>query len=262
MMGNNIEDNKMPHNPRSRKRDELPVLPELAAPKYSSTKVFKPLNKSQETYLNKIQNNQITFGLGPAGTGKTFVAAMAAAEALKSKKVDRIIISRPVVEAGESLGFLPGDMNEKFTPYIQPFLEALSRILGSGHVEALVNNQRIVFLPLAYMRGWSFENTFVILDEAQNATKSQLKLFLTRIGKNCSVVVDGDGSQRDIDVNGLQDAVERLASVRGVAIHTFQVSDIVRSGIVADIIRAYSGDFDYAESEDQREGLNTFLNNS
>lgn len=247
---------------RSRSKDELPVLPDLTTPKYISTKSFKPLNKSQEIYLNKIQNNTITFGLGVAGTGKTFIAAIAAAEALKSKKVDRIIISRPVVEAGESLGFLPGDMKEKFTPYIQPFLEALSRVLGSGHVEALVNNERIVFLPLAYMRGWSFDNTFVVLDEAQNATTGQMKLFLTRIGKNSTIVVDGDGSQRDIDVRGLQDAVERLASVRGVAIHTFQVSDIVRSGIVADVIKAYSGDFDFEESEEQREGLNTFLKNS
>jgi len=252
----------MPTSKRGRSKDDLPELPDLTVPKYSATKTFKPLNKSQEIYYNKISNNTVTFGLGPAGTGKTFVAAMVAAEALKSKRVERIIVSRPVVEAGESLGFLPGDMKEKFTPYIQPFLEALARIIGTGHVEALVNNERIVFLPLAYMRGWSFENAFVILDEAQNSTSSQMKLFLTRIGKNSKIVVDGDGSQRDIDVRGLQDAVERLASVSGVAIHTFQVSDIVRSGIVADILKAYSGDYDLEESDEQREGLNTFLNNS
>lgn len=252
----------MPTNKRSRSRDELPVLPELTTPKYASTKSFKPLNKSQEVYLSKIQNNIITFSLGCAGTGKSFCAAIAAAEALKSKKVERIIITRPVVEAGESLGFLPGILEQKFQPYIQPFLEALSRILGSGHVEALVSNQRIVFLPLAFMRGWSFNNAFVVADEMQNATTSQMKLLLTRVGKNSTIVIDGDISQRDIDVRGLQDAVERLATVKGVAIHTFNTTDVVRSGIAADIIRAYSGDFDFNESEDDREGLNKFLNNS
>jgi phosphate starvation-inducible PhoH-like protein len=241
--------------------NSLPALPELRETRYQA-KTFKALNESQETYVNKIDNNTLTFCVGPAGTGKTFCAAMAAAMAFKDKLVDRIIITRPLVEAGEKIGFLPGDMNEKIDPYVAPFVDALSRIMGSGHVEALIEHKKIEFLPLAFMRGHSWNNCFVVLDEAQNVTKSQMKLFLTRIGKGTKVIVDGDISQKDIEAFGLDDAIERLAPVKGVAVHRFSDADIVRSGIVRDIIKAYSNEYLYEESSQDREGLETFLKNS
>jgi phosphate starvation-inducible PhoH-like protein len=256
----------MSNNPKSRAKgmsaaSSLPSLPDLRQPKHQA-KTYSAITTSQETYINKIADHTLTFCIGPAGTGKTFCAAIAAAGALRAKEVDKIIITRPLVEAGEKLGFLPGDMNEKVHPYVAPFVEALSRIMGTGNVEALIDNQRIVFLPLAFMRGHSWNDTFVVLDEAQNVTKSQMKLFLTRIGKGTKVIVDGDISQKDIDAYGLDDAIERLARVKRVAVHEFTNADIVRSGIVRDIIKAYSNLGDYEESEDNREGLNTFLDNT
>lgn len=238
----------------------LPVMPDLRSIKYQK-KVYKPINLTQETYLNKINNNIITFSKGPAGTGKTFVAAIAAAEAFKNKNIDQILITRPMVEAGEQMGYLPGDMNEKYYPYVAPFLQALSKIMGSGHVEALVQNGRIEFAPLAYMRGHSWDRSFVIFDEAQNATRAQMKLFLTRIGKDTTVIVDGDTSQKDGAYDGLEDAIRRLARVPSVGIHTFTNADIVRSGIVRDVIMAYSDDAPTFEEEDEDdEGLQNYLN--
>lgn len=238
-------------------KTELPSLPELRQTRYQA-KSFEPKNKAQEQYLSKIEANTLTFAIGPAGTGKTFIAALAAANAFKNKECDKIIVSRPLVEAGEKLGFLPGDMNEKVDPYVAPFVDALTRIMGSGQVEALIEHGKIVFLPLAFMRGHSWDNAFVVLDEAQNVTKTQMKLFLTRIGKNTKVIVDGDLSQRDIQVFGLDDALGRLETVRGVAVQVFTEADIVRSGIVRDILRAYSDTF--PDIPDDREGLERFLN--
>lgn len=258
------KDNEMP-KPKARTNaagNSLPEFPDLRTIRFQA-KAYSPLNDTQEAYLNKIRNNILTFCTGPAGTGKTFCAAMAAAEALQSKQVDRIIITRPLVEAGEKIGFLPGDLNEKIDPYVAPFVDALKKIMGSGHVEALIQNERIEFLPLGFMRGHSWENAFVVLDEAQNTTKTQMKLFLTRIGKNTKVIVDGDLSQRDIHVFGLDDALRRVARIRGVGVHTFTEADIVRSGIVRDLIRAYSDHtFDDSSEEEQKEGLNRFLENS
>lgn len=244
--------------------NELPVLPELRQTRHNGRQEFKPKNVAQKQYLNKIDNNTITFGIGPAGTGKTFVAAMAAAKALKDKQVDKIVITRPVVEAGEELGFLPGDLNEKYGPYVQPFVDALTRCMGSGHVEALINNGKIEFLPLAFMRGHSWDRTFVVLDEAQNITTSQMKLFLTRIGEDTKVVIDGDITQKDIAAYGLDDALTRLAKVPSVAIHEFQEADIVRSGIVKDILVAYrTGPIEpKATTFDDKEGLARFIQNS
>jgi phosphate starvation-inducible PhoH-like protein len=260
------KDNEMPKSTKSRgasgaAANSLPVLPDLRETRYQS-KVFKALNDSQEAYINKVAANTLTFCIGPAGTGKTFCAAMAAASAFKDKMVDRIIITRPLVEAGEKLGYLPGDMNEKVDPYVAPFVDALKRIMGSGQVEALVEHKKIEFLPLAFMRGHSLDNTFLVLDEAQNVTKTQMKLFLTRIGKHTKVIVDGDISQKDINVFGLEDALERLAGIKGIGVHRFSDEDIVRSGIVRDIIKAYSGKDPEGSEEQNREGLNTFLNNS
>lgn len=240
----------------------LPALPELRVTRHTGSKVFKALNESQEQYLNKVNANTLTFCIGPAGTGKTFCAAMAAATAWRNKEIQKIIITRPLVEAGEKVGFLPGDLNEKVDPYVAPFVDALKRILGSGQVEALVEHGKIEFLPLAFMRGHSWDDTFVILDEAQNITKSQMKLFLTRIGKRTRVIVDGDISQKDIEAFGLDDAVERLARLKGVGVHKFTEDDIVRSGIVKDIIKAYSNNYDFYEEpeEAEDEGLKRFLN--
>jgi phosphate starvation-inducible PhoH-like protein len=236
-------------------------MPELRAERHRP-KTYNAMNGSQEDYINKIENHTLTFCIGPAGTGKTFCAAIAAANAFKNKEVDRIIITRPLVEAGEKIGFLPGDMKEKVDPYVAPFVDALKRIMGSGQVEALIEHEKIEFLPLAFMRGHSWNNTFVVLDEAQNVTKSQMKLFLTRIGKGTKVIVDGDISQKDIEAFGLDDALERLARVKGIAVHEFTTEDIVRSGIVRDIIRAYSNEYDFYEEDDaeNREGLEKYLN--
>jgi phosphate starvation-inducible protein PhoH and related proteins len=249
---------------RNDQHSELPVLPELRMTRHTGSRVFKPKNQSQERYLNKIENNTITFGVGPAGTGKTFVAAMAASAAMRDKSVEKIIITRPVVEAGEQLGFLPGDLKEKYAPYVQPFVDALTRCMGSGHVEALLAHGKIEFLPLAFMRGHSWDNTFVVLDEAQNITQSQMKLFLTRIGNNTKVIVDGDLDQKDLNVFGLDDAIQRLAKVPSVAIHEFTEADIVRSGIVRHIISAYgSGYTNPATTDfDDKEGLSRFIDNS
>jgi phosphate starvation-inducible PhoH-like protein len=256
------KDNEMSRR-RNDVRSELPVLPELRITKHQQNRSFKPKNPSQERYLNKIQNNTITFGIGPAGTGKTFVAAMAAAAAFNSGEVEKIIITRPVVEAGEQLGFLPGDMKEKYGPYVQPFVEALSRVMGTGHVTALLENGKIEFLPLAFMRGHSWDNTFVVLDEAQNVTSTQMKLFLTRIGQGTKVIIDGDITQKDINVFGLDDALHRLAKVPSVAVHEFTDADIVRSGIVKYIIQAYSSGGAYVphlqEDFNEEEGLTRFL---
>ena len=201
---------------------------------------LKALTSIQQTYINSINNNLITFGCGPAGTGKTYVCGALAAEALANGKTEKIIVTRPVQEAGENLGFLPGELEDKFAPYFQPFKDVLEERLGKGHVQGLSKAGRIEASPLAYMRGRSFKNAWIILDEAQNCTPTQMKLFLTRIGENCTVVVNGDISQRDIKGQcGLTDAVKRLEHINAVKLITFERKDIVRSGIVQEVVDAY-----------------------
>lgn len=202
---------------------------------------FTARNQAQKKYINAIRNNCLTFGIGPAGTGKSYCAGGVAAEAMQNGQIERIIITRPAVEAGESLGFLPGDIDEKFAAYIDAFLDILNIRLGAGTVKYLMRHGRIVAAPLAYMRGRTFgEDTFVILDEAQNTTPAQMKMFLTRIGDDCKVVINGDIKQSDIKgPNGLADAVERLRGLRSVHIHEFDREDIVRSGLVRDVIDRY-----------------------
>ena len=187
-----------------------------------------------------IQSSSLVFGLGPAGTGKTFIAAMMAADALAEKRVERVIVTRPVVEAGESLGYLPGTQEEKFDPYFAPVRQVFERRLGKSRVDYLVKHKIIETMPLAYMRGHTFENCFVLFDEAQNATKTQMKLFLTRVGEYSTVVVNGDVKQRDISkADGLEDAIHRLQKIPGVKVVQFEASDIVRSGLVQRIVQAY-----------------------
>jgi len=197
--------------------------------------------KSQQTYINAINSHCLTFGTGPAGTGKSYCAAAIAADALLSGSVSRIILTRPAVEAGEQLGFLPGDVDEKYAVYIEAVRDTLNQRLGSGAVDYHLRHGRIVAAPLAYMRGKTFdEDTFVILDEAQNTTVAQMKMFLTRIGESCKVVVNGDVQQSDIrGPNGLADAVKRLEGLAGVYIHEFSREDIVRSGLVRALMDRY-----------------------
>lgn len=202
---------------------------------------FKPKNAAQKKYINAMRHNSLTFGLGPAGTGKSYCAGALAAEYLQTGQIERIIITRPAVEAGESLGFLPGDIEEKFSAYIDAFRDILNERLGEGAVNYALRHGRIIAAPLAFMRGKTFkDNTFVILDEAQNTSPEQMKMFLTRIGENCKVVINGDIRQSDIrGPNGLQDAVNKMKDINKVSIHQFEREDIVRSGLVREIIDRY-----------------------
>ncbi len=196
--------------------------------------------QSQGQYIAAIKSHKLTFGIGPAGTGKSYCAGALAAEELESRRIEKIIITRPAVEAGENLGFLPGDLHEKFDPYFDAFRDCLNERLGKGVVDCGLKNDRIVVSPLAYLRGKTFNDAFVVLDEAQNCTQSQLKMFLTRIGENCRVVVNGDLRQSDIgNKSGLKDAIDRLGSLDSVYVHEFNHDDIVRSGLVKDIIERY-----------------------
>jgi len=207
-------------------------------------KVLEPiqaLTKAQGAYINAILDNIITFGIGPAGTGKSYVVAGLAADMLREKKIDRILLTRPGVEAGEKFGFIPGELEEKYAPYIEPFRDIFNERLGRSQVDYLIKHKRICAMPIAFMRGRTFKNCWAILDEAQNTTPGQMKLFLTRIGDNCKVIIDGDIEQKDIPTqSGLSDAVSRLQHTKKVGIVEFTVEDVVRSGIVKDIIRAYS----------------------
>ena len=196
--------------------------------------------KNQSYYLSSIDRNILTFGIGPAGTGKTYVAAAKAAQALLDKQISKIVITRPVVEAGEALGFLPGELEEKFEPYFKPVRAIFEKFLGKGRLEYCIKNKIIEVLPMAYMRGHSFDDTFVIFDEAQNASKVQMKLFLTRLGESSRAVVNGDLCQRDLpSARGLEDAISRLHRIQGVQVIEFTRDDIVRSGFVQDVVDAY-----------------------
>jgi len=211
---------------------------------YTTNKSVRPLEaktSAQKNYINAIKNNCLTFGIGPAGTGKSYCAAAIAADALEAGRVERVILTRPAVEAGEQLGFLPGDVNEKFAVYIEAFRDTLNERLGSGAVDYYLRHGRIVAAPLAFMRGKTFsEDTFVILDEAQNTSVAQMKMFLTRIGEGCQVVVNGDVDQSDIrGPNGLADAVSRVKGLPRVHVHKFERDDIVRSGLVRDLMDRY-----------------------
>jgi len=196
---------------------------------------------AQQKFINAIKNNCLTFGIGPAGTGKSYCSGALAAEALESGRIERIILTRPAVEAGENLGFLPGEVEDKFAVYIDAFRDILNERLGRGVVDYCLRHGRIVAAPLAYMRGKTFDNnTFVILDEAQNTSPAQMKMFLTRIGEECKVVINGDIKQSDIrGPNGLEDAVQRVQGLPGVHVHKFERADIVRSGLVRDLIDRY-----------------------
>lgn len=216
---------------------EQELQPLTQRPKVES---LSPKTEGQRKYLNAIRHFQVTFGIGPAGTGKTFIAGAFACEQLESKAVEKVIITRPAVDAGESLGFLPGELEEKYEPYIAAFRDVLNERLGKTYVEYLLKIGRIEGVPFAYMRGRTFKNCVVILDEAQNATPEQMKLFLTRIGENCKVIINGDVSQKDIKgVCGLEDAANRVGFIPSVKTIRLTKNDVVRSGFVQEVIEAY-----------------------
>ena len=201
-----------------------------------------PKTLGQKEYLNSIRNNAITFGVGPAGTGKTYLAVAMAVKAFKSKDVSRIILTRPAVEAGEKLGFLPGDLQNKVDPYLRPLYDGLFDLLGAETFQKLVEKQAIEVAPLAYMRGRTLDDAFIILDEAQNTTPEQMKMFLTRMGVGSKVVVTGDVTQVDLpekNRSGLVDALHILKGIDGIAQVYLTEKDVVRHRLVQQIVKAY-----------------------
>lgn len=196
-------------------------------------------SQAQYQYLQMLKSKELIFGIGPAGTGKTFMAVSHAAIQLVDRHIQRIVITRPVV-ATEEMGFLPGEIEDKFAPYFEPIRRVLLNWISESHLENLLKRKRIEIAPLAFIRGMTFDDAFVILDEAQNTTPKQMKLFLTRIGRNCTVVVDGDLDQKDIKgKSGLEDALSRLQKLSQVGVFEFTEDDIVRSGLVKDILKSY-----------------------
>ncbi len=201
-----------------------------------------PRTKNQNTYFNLLNSKNIIFAIGPAGTGKTFIAVAKAVAALQEGKVNKIILSRPAVEAGEKLGFLPGDLKEKVDPFLRPIYDALYAMLPFDQVEKKITNNIIEIAPIAFMRGRTLENCFIILDEAQNTTKTQMKMFLTRLGKNSQMVIVGDITQIDLVSerdSGLKDALKKLKKVIDIGFIELNETDVVRHDLVKKIINAY-----------------------
>lgn len=205
-------------------------------------KPIKPKTLGQKKYLEAIKNNTITLGAGPAGTGKTYLAVAMAVNAFRAKEVNRIILTRPAVEAGEKLGFLPGDLQQKVDPYLRPLYDALFDMLGAESFQRYQERGSIEVAPLAYMRGRTLDDSFIILDEAQNTTREQMKMFLTRLGFNSKIVVTGDVTQIDLPdgkKSGLVEAMRILKGIDDIAINVFTEKDVVRHRLVQDIIKAY-----------------------
>lgn len=213
--------------------------------------VIKPRNPNQSQYLMNVVQHDITFGIGPAGTGKTYLAVACAVEALERQEIRRILLTRPAVEAGEKLGFLPGDLSQKVDPYLRPLYDALFEMLGFEKVEKLIERNVIEVAPLAYMRGRTLNDAFIILDESQNTTVEQMKMFLTRIGFNSKAVITGDITQIDLPRgvrSGLRHAIEVLKDVNDISLNFFTANDVVRHPVVARIVQAY----DKYEQEEAR----------
>ncbi len=202
-------------------------------------KEVEPLNFIQGEYLDAIKHNDIVFGIGSAGTGKTFIAASYAASELFHRRIDKVILTRPNVETGRGLGFLPGTLEEKYAPYLLPFDSIFTKALGKGFYEYCLKNKDIEPTPLGFLRGTTFDNCIVLVDEAQNCSKEEMKMLLSRIGKNCKMILSGDTEQSDIPNSGLEDAVTRLEGISGIEVIEFLDEDIVRSAICKKIIMAY-----------------------
>lgn len=223
-----------------RARKSPPITKVKGEIKINGFEPIVPKNYAQRAYLESIQSNQITFAVGPAGTGKSYIATAFAAEQLYYKRIDKLIITRPAVEAEESLGALPGELAEKYAPYLAPIRDILDNLLGKSFVDYCLKTGIIEPVPIAFMRGRTFENSVVLLDEAQNCTPKQMKLILSRIGENCKFIIDGDITQKDIrGDSGLEDAIRRLGNVQGIEVVRFVNHDIVRSGLCRKIIQAY-----------------------
>lgn len=212
---------------------------------WGKKEVIRARTPRQMEYYRKVQENDLVFCIGPAGTGKTYMAVAMAISALRANEVSRIILTRPAVEAGESLGFLPGDLSEKVDPYLRPLLDALADMVSADKLKSMLERRIVEIIPLAYMRGRTLNSSFIILDEAQNATRSQMKMFLTRIGKNSKVIVTGDVTQVDLPRrtdSGMLDVFRLFREIEGIAFVEFDKRDVVRHRLVAEIIGAYEKD--------------------
>ncbi|SDN09038.1 PhoH family protein [Sediminibacillus halophilus] len=224
------------------KIDQFETLFEDEITKNAKGKSIRVKTLGQRNYVNAIKSNDLVFGIGPAGTGKTYLAVVMAVTALKKGLVKKIILTRPAVEAGESLGFLPGDLKEKVDPYLRPLYDALHDVLGNEHTLRLIERGTIEIAPLAYMRGRTLDDAFVILDEAQNTTPAQMKMFLTRLGFGSKMVITGDITQVDLPMgvtSGLKAVEARLSSIKGISFMYLKQSDVVRHPLVQKIIDAY-----------------------
>lgn len=216
----------------------------------SKGKIIRPKSLGQKEYVDAIRKNKIVFGVGPAGTGKTYLAVALAVYALKNHDVERIILTRPAVEAGEKLGFLPGDLADKVDPYLRPIYDALQDMMGADGYMKYIERGNIEIAPLAYMRGRTLSNSFIILDEAQNTTKEQMKMFLTRMGEGSKIVVTGDITQIDLPrhvTSGMKDAIDVLKDVQDIEVVRLSYRDVVRHELVSRIIKAYE------EADERRE---------
>ena len=225
----------------------------------SKGKPVKPKTIGQKNYCNAIKQNTITIGVGPAGTGKTYLAVAMAVTSFRAHEVNRIILTRPAVEAGEKLGFLPGDLQSKVDPYLRPLYDALFDMLGAETYQKYLERGNIEVAPLAYMRGRTLDDSFIILDEAQNTSPEQMKMFLTRLGFNSKMVITGDITQIDLPSgcrSGLKDAVRILKNIDGIANISFTEKDVVRHKLVQDIIKAYER---AAERKDRNDSNKTFI---
>lgn len=212
---------------------------EPSASRNYTFKEVEPLNFIQGEYLDAIQHNDIVFGIGSAGTGKTYIAAHFAASELFHRRVNKVILTRPNVETGRGLGFLPGTLEEKYAPYLAPFDSIFTKALGKGFYEYCLKNKDIEPIPLGFLRGTTFEDCIVLVDECQQMEASEFKMMLSRIGKNCKMIFSGDADQADIEQSGLEDAVNRLEGIPGIEIVEFLDEDIVRSKMCKAIIMAY-----------------------
>ena len=208
---------------------------------------IRPRTPGQASYIEAIRSKDLVFAIGPAGSGKTYLAVAMAIEALKQQQIRKVVLVRPAVEAGESLGYLPGDMQAKINPYLRPLLDAMNEMVGQDQLQRLIGQDVIEIVPLAYMRGRTLNQSFIILDEAQNSTVSQMKMFLTRMGQDSKIVVSGDPTQTDLarsQQSGLADALRRLGRINGVATIKLTQADIVRHKLVQKIVEAYDGKSD------------------
>lgn len=252
--GNMIEEQNVNYAISMEKENELESMKEIDSDVICHTingKPIKPKTVGQKKYIDAIRKNMVTFGLGPAGTGKTYLAMAMAITAFKNEEVERIILTRPAIEAGEKLGFLPGDLQSKVDPYLRPLYDALYQIMGAESFTKNMEKGLIEVAPLAYMRGRTLDSSFIILDEAQNTTPAQMKMFLTRIGFGSKVVVTGDATQKDLPVgtkSGLDIAGKVLSNIEGISFCKLSNKDVVRHPLVQRIVEAY----DKFEANEQR----------